>query len=540
MPERNASNVIRAWWPLAAAMALFASVWGVVAYIGFARTGGHLTYALDDAYIHMALAKNLAEHGVWGATRFEFSSSSSSPLWTLLLAGAFKLFGVRDFLPLLMTTGAFAALIVVADRALHRFGTSALVRFIALAWIVIATPAAPIVFGGMEHPLQLLIDLALVTTAVRMLVSDSWSWRREGAAVLVLSAMASSVRYEGAVLVGVVALAFIARKQWRLAFAMLLAGAAPVVAYGLVSMANGAHFLPNSVLVKAATQTNAGLLLANPPLFAAEFKRKLTTAYPVYALVVASGLLVLVQRATRRRLWTVPVVFALISLGVSVIHLVVGDVGWFFRYEDYMVMLLGVAIILQVNDVFVPRVVWRPVWLATAVLVVAVVGATFVICIHRGDVGLRSTPWALKNIYDQQYQLAHFLKANPQYSSVAIGDLGAISYFNDDLRVLDLEGLALNGVPTEALGKDNLHPPLIRQLVKRNGAQIAIVFPDYFDQPAEWLEVARWTIERDVVTFGPTVAFYAIPPTDPVALKSALRTYQQSTLPADVSVQYAP
>ncbi len=30
------------------------------------KTGGEFVYALDDAYIHMSMAKNLAMHGVYG------------------------------------------------------------------------------------------------------------------------------------------------------------------------------------------------------------------------------------------------------------------------------------------------------------------------------------------------------------------------------------------------------------------------------------------------------------------------------------------
>jgi len=42
------------------------------------ETGGEMVYAFDDAYIHLAIAKNLVRHGVWGVTRYAFSSSSSS------------------------------------------------------------------------------------------------------------------------------------------------------------------------------------------------------------------------------------------------------------------------------------------------------------------------------------------------------------------------------------------------------------------------------------------------------------------------------
>jgi asparagine N-glycosylation enzyme membrane subunit Stt3 len=50
-----------------------------------ANTGGKLTYIYDDAYIHMAMAKNLVNHGVWGATPHEFTSTTSSPILKPLL-----------------------------------------------------------------------------------------------------------------------------------------------------------------------------------------------------------------------------------------------------------------------------------------------------------------------------------------------------------------------------------------------------------------------------------------------------------------------
>src|SRR3954447_15747321 len=48
------------------------------------RTGGHFVYALDDPYIHLALAENLA-HGHYGLNATEFASPSSSILWPFLL-----------------------------------------------------------------------------------------------------------------------------------------------------------------------------------------------------------------------------------------------------------------------------------------------------------------------------------------------------------------------------------------------------------------------------------------------------------------------
>jgi hypothetical protein len=105
-----------------------------------AATDGHLIYSLDDAYIHMAVAKNLARSGVWGCTPYHFSSSSSSLLWTLTLGIANRLAGVRDATPLIFNVALVLATLVVADRYLARFGTPPVLRAAALVGLVIAFP----------------------------------------------------------------------------------------------------------------------------------------------------------------------------------------------------------------------------------------------------------------------------------------------------------------------------------------------------------------------------------------------------------------
>ncbi len=43
-------------------------------FIMISKTEDHFTYLLDDAYIHLALAKNYAFHDIWGITKYVFSS----------------------------------------------------------------------------------------------------------------------------------------------------------------------------------------------------------------------------------------------------------------------------------------------------------------------------------------------------------------------------------------------------------------------------------------------------------------------------------
>lgn len=72
---------------------------------------GSLIYLLDDTYIHLAIAKNFAKYGVWGVNSDEFSSTSSSLLYTLLLSFLFLLFGVNEIIPFIVNL-VFANLLI--------------------------------------------------------------------------------------------------------------------------------------------------------------------------------------------------------------------------------------------------------------------------------------------------------------------------------------------------------------------------------------------------------------------------------------------
>src|SRR5688500_6460269 len=81
----------RDWRFALPAIGLYLGLVGILLWVSLARTGGTFVYAQDDPYIHLALARTLADHGVWGIRPAEFTSASSSPLWTLLLAALWKL-----------------------------------------------------------------------------------------------------------------------------------------------------------------------------------------------------------------------------------------------------------------------------------------------------------------------------------------------------------------------------------------------------------------------------------------------------------------
>src|SRR5512138_908858 len=67
--------------PIIAVAALLAVLFYLLVSAWFFRIG----FPLDDTWIHLTYARNLAEHGQWAFRLGERSAGSTAPLWTFLL-----------------------------------------------------------------------------------------------------------------------------------------------------------------------------------------------------------------------------------------------------------------------------------------------------------------------------------------------------------------------------------------------------------------------------------------------------------------------
>ena len=105
---------------LAFALVLYLGLTGILLGQSLARTGGEFVYAQDDPYIHLAMARTLAEHGVWGVRPTEFASASSSPLWTLVLAALWKLGAQQVWVPFALNLIFGCILLVLASQVIKR------------------------------------------------------------------------------------------------------------------------------------------------------------------------------------------------------------------------------------------------------------------------------------------------------------------------------------------------------------------------------------------------------------------------------------
>src|SRR5688572_9025460 len=134
----------------------------LIIYSGLRGTGGVFTYPVDDTYIHLKIAQNLAENGSWGINPGEFNSASSSILYTLLLAGLIKIFGAAIYLPLIINIIAGTILLFLTWKWLARQGVLPGTQFIILLLVILFIPLPVLMLSGMEHVLQCLFAFLFI------------------------------------------------------------------------------------------------------------------------------------------------------------------------------------------------------------------------------------------------------------------------------------------------------------------------------------------------------------------------------------------
>jgi hypothetical protein len=542
-------GLVRRHFPLLAACAIAAISATVFFLLILRATGGHFIYNLDDAYIHMAIAKHIVQNGVWGVTPYGFSSSSSSILWPLLLAAMFKLFGVREILPFLIALAASAALMAVLYREWKaRADRPVWLLAMLIGWMLFL-PFGPILFNGMETMLQALAAVALAAAAVRYLASE-----KPGRLLplCLLTAAATAVRYEGIFIAAAVCFLLVLRSRWKAALWVGLSAAVPVVVYGIYSLRQGWSFLPNSLLIKYSGIGGSGpaalwAVIARPfqPITDIDVLR--LPVWQSLAVIVLALLLLRARTVPLRGFWDDRLLPAVLFLMVAALHSAGVTVEMFFRYQAYL-NALG---IWAVGCVGIPALDGSALR-RHAAAALALTGAAILLAVPLISLAAQAvwkTPLASRNIWQQQYQMGLFLREYYPEAHVAANDIGAIDFLADP-HLTDLFGLASRPVMQAKLG-GAWHTDLagtLDRLTAADGARIAVLYDNWFDPdpatgrasvPPHWVRVAAWTIPDNVVCGGATVTWYAVAPEEAAALRSRLEAFSAG-LPPGVTVQYYP
>jgi len=325
------------------------------------------------------------------------------------------------------------------------------------------------------------------------------------------------------------------KRQWQLCAAVILAAAIPVAGMAAVSLAHGWYPIPNSVLIKSAPFTD--IIPETPIQTLSRPFRYLSGRDYILSLVVLLMLSWLATaREEARRDYFRRLAPGAFFLMVAFAHGTLIDMEWFYRHAAYL-LALGILSIEMTWPEGVVR--WRLPASGAARLAIGVVGIFLAYPLYnRASGAILHAPFAARNIYEMQYQMALFLHRNYPDGPVAANDIGAVSYYND-FPLLDLYGLASMDVARAKIG-GTYDTAVIDRLTRASGARVMVVYDYWFDRygglPAGWVKAGEWRFADCYVCGGDVVSFYAPSAAEAETLRMDLDAFR-ALLPARVKYQ---
>lgn len=489
------------------------------------RQTGHVVYPIDDPYIHMAMARHFAEDGVFGVSKTGFSATSSSPFWTLLLGVFFKITGNHESIPLLLN-GFFGTILafywtrLLADR-LKSAWAAAIVGTV-FSFIL---PLPTLIVLGMEHTLHCLLMLMMLERASRFL--EESDRRRSPVSLLLLTFLSILVRFETLFLVAPLITLFLAERNGKMALALAGGCALPLVTLGLINIHNGWFFFPTSVLLKSALSTNGweqiytiierlyGQLFGAPHM-AVLFILSATAMFSAWGR----------ESITQRNcVWVTAFAAAM------VLHCSLAAIGWFYRYESYLLAIGVVAVAPYARDCL--QNLWNAIrtdrrgverWIKMGGLagLIALMPFPF----YKQWKSIETLVPAMRNTNSQQIQMGLFLQKYYTGEAVLANDIGAINYLAD-IRCLDVMGLG-SVEPIKAQNQNLWSPNFLHSWCAQHRVSVVMVYENWLRKilPPDWIKVGEWTVDEKVSVADSTVSFYALIPPDAERLRNNLKSFE--------------
>ncbi len=503
--------------------AIVAIAAGIV-YAAFARhVVGFTGPPLDDGFIHLQFARNLAAGSGMSYFGGELVGGSTAPLWTLLLAVLSGLPG-----PALVWAQAFGLLCFAASV----FQTVGLARDLGVDPLLarfagyLAATTGPLVWAsvsGLEIPLFALLSLA----AIRRHLHDRQ--RSDGVAFsLPLFALAVLARPEGALLLALAVIDRLAVQRFRpraavrsLGPGLLLAGLllAPVALFHLLS---GGSLLPTTFAAKGAGWHRLTPDLRYLHTVIGIFLR----AQPVAALFAIGGLLELLRRdsivpdagrAALPALWCVglPFVYSLLSAPGPAM------VGNFGRYYYPLLPLVVVFGCLGLTPLL-RRLRVAQGWAASRWVVLLLALLVAAPALHR--LGLTAGRFAqnVRNVHDGDVAAARWLGERlPPEATLAVNDVGALQYLLPQNRVLDLAGLVtprLTAYTRLALESGRPRNDGVTAYLAEARPDYLVIFPEWFpmliSSDVRYRPVREFAVPGNITLGGSRVVVFRTPWTD--------------------------
>ncbi len=470
-------------------------------------TGGPFVYALDDPYIHLALAENLA-HGHYGINPQEFSSPSSSIVWPLLLI-PFAGSPFHLYLPLawnilfgVLAAGLLGRVVSEWPYAVGQPRPALWQRAATVALLLFAANLPSLTLTGMEHVLQVLLAVSCalgISRALSGLPIPPWC--------LLTAAVAPAIRYEDLALTLAVSLALWGVRRQRAALTVFAASLVPLFAFSLFLHSKGLPLLPMSVLVKGGAYAGNSLPYRFFDLVHTSLQQSYRTIvrYPILVLTLTFIAFAWRARTVERRF----IFSGAAALGA--LQLTIGRFGWFHRYEIYAVIFL-LLLLLRVTAE-----------LPSAPFPLLAMALMF--CAASSIEAAADTATASRAIWEQHYQIHRFV-TDFYKGDYAVNDLGLASFRRrPGAYVLDVYGLA----SPEAARQSVKSAAWLAGITERHGTDLAILYPDWYDIPEVWTPLARLCVDDQGSgnIGGKCAVFYSTRPATEAVLRDELKQFSK-------------
>lgn len=474
---------------------------------------GDFGFPLDDSWIHLQFAKNLAHGNGLSYNPGERVTGSTAPLWTALLALLFYLPGSV----VLWTKTLGVALHLAGLRAIWQLGreldlseTGAAVATgfaAATSWLVWSA------LSGMEVPLFVLLSVGGMVLHLRErrdpgrpplslgVFGLAILARPEGALLLVLAVLdrllvcfgrraSQEEASEESDATGLPGGLFWRLPSWRaVAIGLPLAVCAlvgPLLFYKIV----GGQFLPTTFSAKGADLR--GLL---PDLqYAAAILSIVFRAVPWLTLLAGAGVLALVERLGTRRdcgllpaLWLIALPLAYSTISPTGRGLLAGNFGRYYFPLMPIVIVLGVVGLERAAAALGARIgLGAPGTGGTAAglplraILLALLAWPTLAGLWRGSLLYAQN---VANVQDSDVRIARWLAPRlPADAVLAVNDIGAVKFLLPN-QVIDLVGIASPEIRVEAAagmkkGLDFESAMLLA--IERRRPDYVIVFPSWF------------------------------------------------------------
>ncbi|HEV2852559.1 MAG TPA: hypothetical protein VHC97_07120 [Thermoanaerobaculia bacterium] len=498
------------------------------------RLRGGLGFPLDDSWIHLQFARNLANGFGLSYNPGEPVTGSTAPLWTALLSLLFPLPGGVVLWTKLLSIGLYLAGIDATWRLARELGLprglSALAAGLTLAtsWLVWSA------LSGMEIPLFVLLSLWGMILHLRERAVPP----RPPLSLAVL-AVAVLARPEGLLLLLLAGLDRLLAP--RPSLRPLLAGAA-LAALALASPFLFYAWAGGSVLPTTYAAKGGGAVRHLLPDFRylANVLGLFFRPQPWMTLLAGGGAVSLATRLGKPQdrgllpaLWLfgLPLAYSLLTPGPTKM---LGNFGRYYFPLFPVLIVLGVLGLEPALSAIAARARSRArrVFLGSAGA--AVILAPTVSTLVQGE---RFYVQNVANVEESDVAIARWLAARlPAEASLAVNDIGAIKYFLPDNRIVDLASIATPEIGREIQRAAAAGVPRSEALlaaVARRQPDYVVVFPSWFPGLARdprFRPVYSLAVPGNITMGGDEIVVYETPWTRH-PLRQASRTIEPGTMP---------